>query len=257
MSVSSCAWSNTCAPIKAVLLLNSNIFRVGESHKRSVKYMAAIFVVLPIVLLVSAVVYGSEPQTGQIVTSRFDRKDLSGWLEKDFAGRTDYSFIEDEEKGWVLKAYSNGTASGLVKKARVEISKTPYLNWSWKVGFLPKVKDEKTRKGDDYPARIYVIFKTGPWFWVKRAVNYVWSSNYIVGETWPNAFTSNTCIIVAQSGSKEVGRWVEEKHNVKDDINECFGIAVETIEAVALMSDSDNSKKEALAYYSEIYFTEN
>lgn len=192
-----------------------------------------------------------------IAVSRFSQKNLENWQEKTFAGKTDYSFVEDENKGWVLKADSHGTASGLFREMKVDISTTPYLNWSWKVETLPAVVDEQTREGDDYPARIYVIFKTGPWFWQTKALNYVWSSTYAVGETWSNAYTANACMVVVQSGRDLVGRWVGEKHNVKDDIASCFGIAVDTIDAVAVMSDSDDSKKEALAYYSDISFTAN
>jgi len=193
----------------------------------------------------------------RVSISSMQSRSFDGWQEKEFAGRTDYAFVEEEQKGWVLKAHSEGTASGLVREQVVDISATPYLHWSWKVELLPEVADEKTKGGDDYGARIYVIFKTGPWFWDTRALNYVWSSNYKVGETWPNAFTSNACMVVVQSGDEELGKWVDEKYNVKEDIAACFGIDVETIRAVALMSDSDNSKSQALAYYSDIYFTAN
>jgi hypothetical protein len=230
------------------------LFGPGCCCPRSSAYMviACGFFVMFTGTLFGTVLYAAGQR---IAISHFENKDLSYWQEKKFAGKTDYTFVEDEKKGWVLKAYSHGTASGLVKNIQVDISKTPYLNWSWKVASLPEVGDEKTKNGDDYAARIYVIFKTGSWFWDTKALNYVWSSKYKVGDTWPNAFTSNACMVVVQSGHDKVGKWIEEKHNVKDDIALCFGITVDSIEAVALMSDSDNSKTEDLAYYSDIYFS--
>ena len=230
--------------------------RSDGSYQSVTPYVTIVFTLFTIVsgTLLSTELYASDVR---IAMSQFNNQDLSSWEEKKFAGKTDYSFIEDESKGWVLKAYSKNSASGIVKKTQLDISKTPYLNWSWKVERLPEVTDEKTKKGDDYGARIYVIFKSGPWFWDTKALNYVWSSHYNVGDTWPNAFTSNACMIVVQSGTDKIGRWIEEKHNVKDDIASCFGITVDVIEAVALMSDSDNSEKEALAYYSDIYFSAN
>lgn len=236
-------------------MCKSNLIRPyqpgGNRAAMSVMVACALFVVFTGTLFKTKL-YASEMR---IAISHFAKKDLSTWQEKKFVGKTDYTLVEDEEKGWVLRAHSNGMASGLIKKKRIDISKTPYLNWFWKVALLPEVADEKTKTGDDYGARIYVIFKTGPWFWDTRALNYVWSSHYKSGDSWPNAFTSNACMVVVESGKAQIGRWIEEKHNVKDDIASCFGIAVETIEAVALMSDSDNSKTEALAYYSALHFS--
>jgi len=219
----------------------------------------ALFLVNPIALIVYGVAFLTAPAVcaGQerIDIGLFSQKALEQWEEKDFAGQTRYRLVEDAPKGWVLEARSDGTASGLVRELEVDLEATPQLNWSWKVGKLPPGGDERTKSGDDYAARVYVLFSVGPWFWDTRALNYVWSADQRLGETWPNAFTDKACMFVVQSGDDAVGRWVEEKHDVREDIFKCYGIRPDTVGAVAVMTDSDNGGGSAIAYYGDIYFS--
>lgn len=197
----------------------------------------------------------SSAQPNIVSISKFSEKSLNSWQQKKFKGETRYTFVVDEAKGWVLKAESAGSASGLFREITVNINETPFLNWSWKAEILPDVGDEKTKSGDDYAARVYVLFKSGYGFWNSKALNYVWNSHYPIGENWPNAFTSSAQLLVLQSGRDHVGKWIAEKRNVQKDIFDCFGIEVTDIEAVALMTDADNSGGRAVAYYGEIFFS--
>jgi hypothetical protein len=191
-----------------------------------------------------------------VAISNFKERSLSDWQEKLFAGKTNYEFVQDAQKGWVLQATSDGSASGLWKEESIDIDKTPYLNWSWRVDTLPKVKDEKTKDGDDYSARVHVIFKSGLWFWNTKALNYVWNYSYPQGESWDNAFTGNARMIALQSSKTPLGVWITEKRNIQKDILDCFGLERSSIDAIAIMTDSDNSKSEAVAYYGDIYFSD-
>lgn len=189
-----------------------------------------------------------------LAIGRFAAQDLEGWEEKVFEKQTDYSFQQLQGQ-WTLRATSRGSASGLVKKQKIDLNATPFLNWSWRAITLPKVRDEKTKAGDDYAARVYVIFSTGPWFWNTHALNYVWSGNYPAETSWPNAFTGNAKMFVIRGQSDQVGNWYTEKRNVKEDIAKIFGNAIDTIEAIAIMTDSDNSSTSASAAYGDIYFS--
>ena len=194
-------------------------------------------------------------QQEYIYVAKFSEKSLNTWQEKQFAGQTHYSFYDDEQKGWVIQAKSTNSASGLFREISVDIGKTPYLNWSWKVDQFPEVKDEKTKEGDDYSARVYVIIKGGLRFWKTRALNYVWNSTYPIGESWDNAYTANARMIALQSRSTPQGTWVTEKRNIQKDILECFGIERTQIDAIAIMTDTDNPGSNAVAYYGDIFFT--
>ena len=73
---------------------------------------------------------------------------------------------------------------------------------------------------------------------------------------WPNAYQPKNAIMISVRGSDdEIGTWVNEKRNVREDLKLAFGKDIKSIDAVALMTDTDNSGKSATAHYGEIYFT--
>ena len=179
--------------------------------------------------------------------------DVGGWEEKVFSGKTTYETVRIDGRD-AVRATSRGTASGLFRKQRIDLDKTPILTWTWRVeGTLGDI-DERTREGDDYSARVYVIRSDPVFFWRTRAVNYVWASTRTVGETWPNAYTDGARHIAVQSGDERAGRWVDERRNVRADFRALFGKDVRYIDAIAIMSDTDNTGTAALAYYGDITF---
>ena len=116
--------------------------------------------------------------------------------------------------------------------------------------------EEKQKSGDDYAARVYVIVSDGFFFWQTRAISYVWASNMAKNTTWPNAFTEKATMVAIQSGDEHVGEWISEKRNVLQDVKTLLGSDVTYIDAVAIMTDTDNSEQSAVAYYGDIFFTE-
>ena len=155
----------------------------------------------------------------------------------------------------VLKAVSNQSASGLVREIEVDLNKTPYMNWSWKVDSILNNVEETQKSGDDYAARVYVVISDGLFFWQTRALSYVWASKQAKGSSWPNAFTDKATMVAIESGENLVGEWVEEKRNVLEDVKNLLGIDASRIDAVAVMTDTDNSKQSAIAYYGDMFFT--
>lgn len=192
---------------------------------------------------------------GRIVVAAFSSGDLQGWQEEEFSGETRYTLVSDDGRR-VLAAESRGTASGLYRTLRVDLHKTPYLHWSWKVANTLDGVNERSREGDDYPARVYVVFSGGLFFWRTRAINYVWSSNQPEGAEWPNAYADNARMIAVRSGDRQVGRWVTERRNVLEDYRRLFGEDIRYADAVAIMTDTDNSGQAARAFYGDIYFSE-
>lgn len=188
-----------------------------------------------------------------IPVGEFSRGDLDGWEERVFAGRTQYKLREVNGLK-ALHAFSEGSASGLFKMVRVDLAKTPVLRWRWKVENLLQDVDERSKPGDDYPARIYVVFSGGLFFWNTRAIDYVWSSNQPLGSHWPNAFTGNAMMLAVESGPGKLGQWIEERRNIAEDYRLLFGGEPGTVDAVAIMSDSDNSGQSVSAWYGDITF---
>ncbi len=198
--------------------------------------------------------------------ANFSEGDLTDWEEKSFEGNSQYRFVdaqtaginsqEIKDKQQVLHASTQGQASGLFKEVNIDLTKTPYLNWSWQVQNLLKDNNERSKDGDDYPARIYVVVSGGVFFWKTKAINYVWSSNQPVGSEWPNAFTSNAKMLAVRSGEKQLGRWITERRNVRKDLKKFFGEDLKKIDAIAVMVDGDNTGQSATAYFGDIFFSD-
>jgi len=154
-----------------------------------------------------------------------------------------------------LKAEAEGKASGLGIEKKINLLKTPFINITWKVEKDLFGIDEQSKKGHDYVARVFVIKKTGTTPLSNRAINYVYSSNNEVDKYWRSPFTKKSIDYVLASTKNNLNEWVTVKANVKDHFKKLHMIDVNEIEGVAIMTDTDNSKKLAIAYYQNIYFS--
>ncbi len=193
-----------------------------------------------------------EAATVRIDIARFSSGDLDGWQPKVFESLTKYTLVNESHKK-VLQAKSHNSASGLVRNVSINPTKTPYIHWSWKTAQVFDGLHEQTKKGDDYPARIYVVFSSGPFFWQTKAINYVWSSNQAIGTIWSNAYTKNARMIAIESGKQRVGTWVSETRNVRNDFIKLFHEEPGRIQAIAIMTDTDNSGTSASTWYGDIW----
>ena len=168
--------------------------------------------------------------------------------------KTIYS-LESNERGNFLKAVANNAASGLGKEVKIDLNKTPFINITWKIEKdLPGIK-ENTKNGHDFAARVFVIKKTGATPLSNRAINYVFSSNQEVGFNSPSPYTKKSIDNVLASSKNNLNQWVTVKANVKEDFKKFHGLVVDELDGLAIMSDTDNSKMEAIAYYQNIYFS--
>ena len=169
-------------------------------------------------------------------------------------GKTTYT-LGSNDKGNYLKAESEGKASGLGKKVKINLIKTPFINITWKVEKDLTGINEQSKKGHDYAARVFIIKKTGITALSNRAINYVFSSNNIIGKHWRSPFTKNSIDYVLATTQDNLNEWVSVKANVKEHFKKLHDIDVNEIEGVAIMTDTDNSKLPAIAYYQNIYFS--
>lgn len=163
--------------------------------------------------------------------------------------------LGSNENGNYLKAEAEGQASGLGMEKKINLLKTPFINITWKVEKDLSGIDERSKKGHDYAARVFVIKKTGSTALSNRAINYVFSSNEDVGKFWKSPFTKKSTDYVLSSTKNNLNEWVTVKTNVRKDFKKIYDIDVEEIEGVAIMTDTDNSKKLAISYYQNIYFS--
>ena len=168
--------------------------------------------------------------------------------------KTFYS-IGSNENGNYLKAEAVNAASGVGKEIKINLDKTPFINITWKIEKDLKGIKENTKKGHDFAARVFVIKKTGATPLSNRAINYVFSSNSNVGETWPSPYTKKSIDSVLASTKSNLNEWVTVRANVKEDFKKFHDLDVEELSGIAIMADTDNSKLPAVSYYPHIFFS--
>lgn len=163
--------------------------------------------------------------------------------------------VGSNENGNFLKANSENAASGLGKEIKIDLNVTPFINITWKVEKDLKGIKENTKKGHDYAGRVFVIKKTGATPLSNRAVNYVFSSNNIIGENWPSPYTKKSIDNILSTTKDKLNEWVTVKANVKEDFKKFHDLDVNELNGIAIMTDTDNSKMRAVTYYQNIYFS--
>jgi hypothetical protein len=201
-------------------------------------------------LILALVVLSATARASEYHVSVFSTEGLGGWVAKSFKGTTEYSLVRDDGRT-VVKATSKGTASGLFKKVKLDPKNFRYLRWSWKIAGTVKNGDETTKAGDDYAARVYIVFP-GRFFWQTRAINYIWANRLARGEAIPNAFTSHAMMLAVESGPERAGQWITEERDILADYRRLFGDEPREIGAIAIMTDTDNTGGEATAWYGDI-----
>lgn len=197
---------------------------------------------------------------------------INGWTSLNLgnAPASRYTLVRDGGRT-VVRGQANGSASGLVRRFDIDPNRYSTLSWRWKADNVISGGNIRSRGGDDYPARIYVLFDYDPADLsfgdrVKyralralgydeipvRAISYVWANR--ASETQPvsNAYTDWVHMIPVESGSARVGTWQSERRNVAADYREAFGEDPPNIAGVAVMTDADNTGGSATGYFGDI-----
>jgi hypothetical protein len=188
------------------------------------------------------------------------------------ARQTEYSLVEDEGRT-VLRARADASTSGIIRELRVDPRVHPILAWHWKVTRVLDKSDLATKAGDDFPARLYVTFDValeslpaaermrigaarmlyGPDVPV-AALCYVWDTKAPPGTLAPSAYTDRVRMIVVDSGSASVGRWIAHRRHVAEDFRRAFGADAPPINGVIVSTDTDNTGETVEAYYGDVEF---
>jgi len=153
----------------------------------------------------------------------------------------------------------------------VDLRRTPRLRWQWKIAHGINVADERQKAGDDFAARVSIMFRfdaSHASFWENvrhrvgaalystmvpgNTLNYVWSSRLPAGTTWDNPYDKGTKMISLGRGA--LPRWTEALVDVATDYTALFGAAPPPAVAVAVMTDTDDTCQDATTYYADFRF---
>ncbi|MGD8697868.1 MAG: DUF3047 domain-containing protein [Gemmatimonadales bacterium] len=191
----------------------------------------------------------------RMVTIRADYSEdwAQHWEDVRLASRVNRFTVVDEAGTSVLKAFSENSASALWHEIGIAPGDGDRVSWRWKVERpLVNKAREREKRGDDYAARLFVIFNAEPFSRQARAICYVWSSTEPVGAAYPNPYFSNVGTVVVQHGNERIGQWIREEREFVQDYREAFGEDPETVTAVAVMVDTDNTGGSALSWFDSI-----
>ncbi|MEW6586556.1 MAG: DUF3047 domain-containing protein [Nitrospirota bacterium] len=191
---------------------------------------------------------------------------LENWRPLSFPkikSHTTYT-VESTGKESYLKAESKSSASGLVYKKTFSIYEYPKAKWRWRVDLFSLKGDPSKKSGDDYPIRVYFMFRYDPEkasFFEKMqyglakkiygeypphsTLNYVWSYTDKIPDVLVSPFTDKARIVVLRKGERYRGQWIVEEVDVLADYRKAFGKNPPSTAGVAIMSDSDNTRGEA------------
>lgn len=196
-----------------------------------------------------------------------------GWKALTFPqiGRHTSYTVESQGKNAWVKAESRNSASALVREIQIDPKAYPILRWRWRVENIIQKGDERKKEGDDYAARVYVNFHYDPdkaslWertqyglaysiyghYPPKAALNYIWANKIARGEAVDSAYTSRAKLIAIESGRERIGTWVSEERNIYQDYISYFRGQPPEVIAIAIMTDTDNTGEDAVAYYADI-----
>tara|TARA_B100000242_G_scaffold242641_1_gene182769 strand:- start:608 stop:1219 length:612 start_codon:yes stop_codon:yes gene_type:complete len=195
--------------------------------------------------------------SSEIRIFEFTEKELSELQVRKVRGADNETIytVGSNEKGNFYKAVADNAASGLGKEVKIDLNKTPFINITWKIEKdLPGIK-ENTKKGHDFAARVFAVKKTGATPLSNRAINYVFSSNNQIGFNSPSPYTKKSIDNVLATTKENLNEWVTVKANVKEDFMKFHDLDVNELDGLAIMSDTDNSKMKAIAFYQNIYFS--
>lgn len=169
-----------------------------------------------------------------------------------FAKPTQYEVVTDNGRP-VLHAVSRSANAGLLREVFRPAPAEAQLRWRWKVrAALAGNTRERERAGDDYAARVFVVFETSVNPLRTRAINYVWAATEKIGAAFASPYTKSVGLVVLRSGDLESGQWCLESRDVLADYRAFFGEPPSRISAVAVLSDTDNTKAEADAWFADL-----
>lgn len=215
------------------------------------------------------------PAEGDSVFLRENFNDLKEWEPlyfKNIKGHTVYSIVDDE--GSFLKAESNASASGIVYKKVFNVYEYQKVRWKWRVSNVYEKGNALEKSGDDYPIRIYIMFKYDPenasfgkklkYGLAKKlygeypphsSLNYIWANREHKESYIPNPYASEAMMLPLQYGEENAAVWIEQEVDVLEDYRSAFGNDPPQTGRIAIMNDSDNTKERSVSYidYIEVY----
>ena len=188
-------------------------------------------------------------------TETFDEGWQDRWQIQRLASRaTEFLAVEQDGES-VLRVQSRSSAAALVRSVNATTS-LGVISWRWRLERSlhrgPGAIDETQRGGDDYAARVFVIFGDDLTADDTRALCYVWASQLDPGAFFPSPVADRVQMIVLRSGVDATEAWRTEIIDPVADYRRVFGGEPPPVGAVGLMSDTDDTDSSAVVLFDDV-----
>ena len=155
------------------------------------------------------------------------------------------------EKGGVraMRMETQASASMFFRQVDVRLADYPLLRWRWLIEKpIASTLDERTREGDDHPARFYLALRTEAG--EERRFEIIWGNKLKRGET---KYIGTFPHYVADGGDENAGAWRDEEVDLVA-VTRMFWQDGRTSRLLdlALFCDSDETKTSSIAYVADV-----
>jgi hypothetical protein len=210
----------------------------------------------------------NRPQDPASYIIKEEFSNLDNWENFSFSGNKEptlYTLVNDSNISY-LNIISNSSASGLIHKNKFDPTKFPVLSWRWRVDNLINDADGKTKSGDDYTIRIFVLFdddsaETSFWTSIRNStikllygteppessLCFVWSNMTYNEKYFDSPYSETVKIIPVEMGETRLQQWHSYDINIGDLYREIFGRSCPSSAKLAIMSDTDNTESNSVA----------
>jgi hypothetical protein len=173
-----------------------------------------------------------------------------GWWHRRFWTRAPMAMDFAVKDGVpALRLTTHASASMLFRHVDIAVADYPFLAWRWYVEQpIASERDERTREGDDHPARLFLAFVTAAG--EPRRMEIIWGNRLHAGEvkvigTFPH--------YVANGGDENVGRWFAEEVDLRALARRFWpDVAVARLIDIALFCDSDETGSRSVSYFADV-----
>lgn len=232
------------------------ILSITNTNCRSCRYKIIekrLFLALSVLFLVNVLGLPLPGAEKRVTGFRDDFKDLSNWKPYYFSNIEKHSkyAVEKDGENTILRSESNGSASGLILRDRFNVYEYPFARWRWKIEKVYEKGNAKSKDGDDYPIRVYLIFRRKALFGLislPTSINYIWANRSYDEKIMPNAYTERSMMVLLEEGEAKAGQWITEEVNIVEDYHRAFGEDPPKMATIAIMNDSDNTGESAVSY---------
>ncbi len=213
-----------------------------------------------------------QASVSSVSSPALDASAASRWQHHTFPGKAanQFAYLQLDGRS-ALGVKSRGAASMLRKTVSVEPEQLGMLRFSWKVPALIPDADMGQRDKSDSPVRLVLAFEgdrsrlsprdhmlselaralTGeemPY----ATLMYVWCNQREPGSVQLNSRTDRIRKLVLESGPTRLNRWIDYERDVRADFIRAFGEPPGRLIAIGIMTDTDNTRSSAQAWYGPV-----